>query len=144
MAGGIADRILIIDRTLSQQQVFELMCAADAAVSIPAADQRSSSVLEAALAGCRLLLSDIAPYREMVRDGLAADLLTEPVSRSLAEALRQVRPDEASLLANQAFIRAHERGADKAAALEQIYRELAAGHAVPARAAVVRRGSRGW
>jgi len=144
MAGGIADRILIIDRTLSQQQVFELMCAADAAVSIPAADQRSSSVLEAALAGCRLLLSDIAPYREMVRDGLAADLLTEPVSRSLAEALRQVRADEASLLANQAFIRAHERGADKAAALEQIYRELAAGHAAPARAAVVRRGSRGW
>jgi hypothetical protein len=117
--------MLIVDRTLSQRQVFGLMCAADVAVSVPAADQRSSSVLEAALAGCRLLLSDIAPYREMVRDGLAADLLGEPVGRSLAGALRRVRPDQAARLANAGFISTCERGADKAAALEQIYRELA-------------------
>jgi len=123
-AEAVAGRMLIIDRTLSQQRVFELLCAADVAVSIPAADQRSSSVLEAALAGCRLLLSDIAPYREMVRDGLAADLLTEPVGGSLAEALRHGRPDRPGLLANQEFIRAHECGADKLAALEQTYREL--------------------
>jgi glycosyltransferase involved in cell wall biosynthesis len=102
------------------------MCAADVAVSVPAGDQRSSSVLEAALAGCRLLLSDIAPYREMVRDGLTADLLAEPVSHSLADALRQVRPDKAGQLANAEFIRVHEHGADKAAALAQIYRELRA------------------
>jgi hypothetical protein len=101
------------------------MCAADVAVSVPAADQRSSSVLEAALAGCRLLLSDIAPYREMVGDGLAADLLAEPVAGSLADALRRVRPDEAAGLANSGFILAHERGADKVAALVGIYRELA-------------------
>ncbi len=143
-AEAVADRILIIDRTLSQQRVFELMCAADVAVSIPAADQRSSSVLEAALAGCRLLLSDIAPYREMVRDGLAADLLTEPVSRSLAEALRHVRPDRTRLLANQEFIRAHERGADKVATLEQTYRELRVCPGRPGvRRAAVSRGSRG-
>ena len=37
-------------------------------MSVPAGDQRSSSVLEAALAGCRLLLSDIPPYRELVRE----------------------------------------------------------------------------
>jgi glycosyltransferase involved in cell wall biosynthesis len=122
--GDLAHRMLIVDRTLSQRQVFGLMCAADVAVSVPAADQRSSSVLEAALAGCRLLLSDIAPYREMVRDGLAADLLGEPVGRCLADALRRVRPDQAGRLANVEFISACERGADKAAALEQIYREL--------------------
>ena len=85
---------------MSQRQVFGLMCAADVAVSVPSADQRSSSVLEAALAGCRLLLSDIAPYREMVRDGLAADLLGEPVGCCLAGALRRVRPDQAARLAN--------------------------------------------
>jgi glycosyltransferase involved in cell wall biosynthesis len=128
-AGAVAGRMMIIERTLSQRQVFGLMCAADAAVSVPAADQRSSSVLEAALAGCRLLLSDIAPYRELVRDGLAADLLSEPVELSLARALRRVRrdPDEAAREANRAFITAHERGADKVAALEQIYRELLRG-----------------
>jgi hypothetical protein len=62
----------------------------------------------------------------MVRDGLAAELLAEPVGHSLAGALRLVRPDPALALANAGFIRAHERGADKAAALEQIYRELRA------------------
>jgi glycosyltransferase involved in cell wall biosynthesis len=124
-AGAAADRMVIIDRTLGQREAFELMCAADVAVSVPAADQRSSSVLEAALAGCRLLLSDIAPYREMVGDGLAADLLAEPVAGSLADALRRVRPDEAAGLANSGFILAHERGADKVAALVGIYRELA-------------------
>jgi hypothetical protein len=123
-AAAVADRVLVVDRTLSQQRVFELMCAADAAVSIPAADQRSSSILEAALAGCRLLLSDIAPYQEMVRDGLAADLLAEPVGRSLADALLRVRAGQRGPRGNQDFIQAHERGADKVAALEQIYREL--------------------
>jgi hypothetical protein len=95
-------------------------------VSVPAADQRSSSVLEAALAGCRLLLSDIAPYREMVRDGLAADLLAEPVGPALAEALRQARPDAAARAANAEFVRVHEHGADKTAALDRAYRELRA------------------
>jgi glycosyltransferase involved in cell wall biosynthesis len=124
-AAAPGNRMLIVERTLGQPEVFGLMCAADVAVSVPAADQRSSSVLEAALAGCRLLLSDIAPYREMARDGLAAELLAEPVGRSLADALRRVRPDEAGRAANVEFIRAHERGADKAAALERVYRELA-------------------
>lgn len=142
-AGEIAGRTLIIDRTLGQREVFELMCAADAAISIPAADQRSSSVLEAALAGCRLLLSDIAPYREMVREGLAAELLAEPVSHSLAEAMRHVQQEETSLVANQEFIRTRERGADKAAALVRVYRELLAGRDVPTRAAAVSRRSRG-
>jgi glycosyltransferase involved in cell wall biosynthesis len=125
-AAPVAGQVLIIDRVLRPGEVFELMCAADVAVSVPAADQRSSSVLEAALAGCRLLLSDIAPYREMVRDGLGATLLAEPVRRSLAEALPRVRPGDQAAAgdANQAFVRAHEHGAAKIAALEQIYRRV--------------------
>jgi glycosyltransferase involved in cell wall biosynthesis len=125
-ASPMAGQVLIVDRVLRPGEVFELMCAADAAVSVPAADQRSSSVLEAALAGCRLLLSDIAPYREMVRDGLTATLLAEPVRRSLGEVLPQVRPGDRAAVAdaNQAFIRAHERGAAKIAALEQIYHRV--------------------
>jgi glycosyltransferase involved in cell wall biosynthesis len=123
-AGVGADRTVIIDRTLSQLEVFGLMSAADVAVSIPPADQRSSSVLEAALAGCRLLLSDIAPYREMAGDGLAAGLLAEPVEHSLTDALGRTRPDPARARANADFIRTREREAEKTAALEQIYREL--------------------
>ena len=45
-----------------------------------------------ATAGCRLLLSDIAPYREMVRDGLTATLLAGPVRRALAETLPGATP----------------------------------------------------
>ena len=46
-------------------------------------------------------------------------------------------------IANQEFIRTHERGADKAAALVRVYRELLAGRDAPARAAAVSRRSRG-
>lgn len=122
---GSCDRMVVVDGTLSPLQVFGLMSAADVAVSVPAADQRSSSVLEAALAGCRLLLSDIAPYRELARDGLAAELLAEPVTESLADAL--ARPAPSGRAANRAFILAREHGAEKAAALEQIYRDLVQG-----------------
>jgi len=117
-------RILIVDRPLSSRQTFELMCASDAAVSVPTGDQRSSSVLEAALAGCHLLLSDIAPYRELVGDGLVADLMAEPIVASLAARLRQASRDPASQHANREFVLAREHGADKLAELELIYRKL--------------------
>lgn len=123
-AGPVADRVLIVEHPLTPRQVFELMCAADLAVSIPPADQRSSSVLEAALAGCCLLLSDIAPYREMVSEGLAAQLLTEPIGDTLADALLHARADETTRRTNRDFVWAHERGRDKVAALEQTYGRL--------------------
>jgi glycosyltransferase involved in cell wall biosynthesis len=123
-ATSIRDRMLIVERTLPPEQTFELMCASDIAVSIPAGDQRSSSVLEAALAGCRLLLSDIAPYHEMINDGIAADLLPEPVTTSLAEHLRRVSADGVSRRNNQQFILAREHGAINLRRLETIYRQL--------------------
>jgi len=119
-----AERILVVPGTLGPQQAFRLMCASDIAVSVPAADQRSSSVLEAALAGCRLLLSDIPPYRELVAEGLAADLVAEPLTATLAGLLVQATPDLAAQRRNREFILGHERGAEKAAALDGIYRQL--------------------
>ncbi|MFI5068148.1 MAG: hypothetical protein ACHP9Z_29785, partial [Streptosporangiales bacterium] len=83
-----------------------------------------SSVLEAALAGCRLLLSDIPPYRELVAEGLAADLVAEPLTATLAGLLVQATPDLAAQRRNREFILGHERGAEKAAALDGIYRQL--------------------
>ena len=123
-AGGLQDRILIVDRALSPDQTFELMRASDVAVSIPADDQRSSSVLESALAGCHIILSDLGPYQEMVSDGLAADLIAEPIVRTLAQHLRTASADEVSRRENREFILAHENGADKVAALERMYRHL--------------------
>ncbi len=125
-ASTLGDRLLIVERTLTPEQTFELMCASDIAVSIPPSDQRSSSVLEAALAGCRLLLSRIAPYQEMISDGLAADLVPEPVRTSLTELLRRASVDEASRRTNLRFILTQEHGAIKAAVLEGIYRQLSA------------------
>jgi len=123
-ADGLADRVLIVECALSPHRTFELMCASDVAVSIPAGDQRSSSVLEAALAGCRIVLSDIEPYREMVSDGLEADLLAEPVGDALAGLLRNASNCEASRRHNREFILAREDGAAKLAELERIYRLL--------------------
>jgi glycosyltransferase involved in cell wall biosynthesis len=123
-ASAIRDRILILEEPLTPKETFEIMCASDVAVSIPAGDQRSSSVLEAALAGCRLLLSDIAPYREMISDGLAADLLSEPVTSSLTEHLRRVTTSESIIRSNKQFILAKENGATKACELDGIYRKL--------------------
>ena len=123
-ASPIRDRVLILERPLTPKETFEVMCANDVAVSIPAGDQRSSSVLEAALAGCRLLLSDIAPYREMISDGLAADLLSEPVTSSLTEHLRRVTTNESISRSNKQFILTSEHGAIKACELDAIYRKL--------------------
>lgn len=122
---GAAGRVLLVERPLTPWQTFALMCASDIAVSVPRADQRSCSVLEAALAGCHLLLSDIEPYREMAADGLAVDLLPEPIAAALADRLRTAAPDPASQRRNREFIHEREHGAEKAAALQRIYRNLA-------------------
>ena len=112
-ASAFQHRMLVVDRTLSPGETFEIMCASDVAVSIPTGDQRSSSVLEAALAGCELLLSDIAPYREMVSDGLLAELIAEPIVSTLSGRLRRVSPGAPGRRRNQRFILAHENGAAK-------------------------------
>ncbi|MFI7299460.1 glycosyltransferase family 4 protein [Streptomyces sp. NPDC050121] len=125
-AQELAGRVVVIDRPLGQDEMFSLMRASDAAISVPQADQRSSSVLEAAAAGCRLLLSDIAPYRELVADGLSADLLPDPLVGSLADALSSVGPlDAADSLTNRQLIGRAERGSLKVAELEQLYRDVA-------------------
>lgn len=120
----LAGRVLVVERTLSHQQTFEMMCASDVAVSVPPEDQHSYSVLEAALAGCRLLLSDIPPYREMLSSGLAADLLAEPIACNLAQRLREAFPDELAQRSNREYIVTHEHGAAKLAIHEQIFRRL--------------------
>jgi glycosyltransferase involved in cell wall biosynthesis len=123
-ASAIRDRCIVLTDPLTPKETFEVMCASDIAVSIPVGDQRSSSVLEAALAGCRLVLSDIAPYREMISDGLAADLLAEPVTSSLTEHLRGVTTDESVSRSNKQFILTKEHGAVKAGEIDLIYRTL--------------------
>ena len=120
----LAERVLIVERTLSQQQTFEVMCASDIAVSVPPEDQHSYSVLEAALAGCRLLLSDIPPYREMISSGLAASLLVEPIVRELTQGLLGAFPDESARRRNREYIVTHEHGDAKLAIHEQIFRQL--------------------
>jgi glycosyltransferase involved in cell wall biosynthesis len=124
---ALAGRVLVVEQLLSPQQTFDLMCASDIAVSVPRGDQRSSSVLEAALAGCRLLLADIPPYRELVAQGLVADLLREPITTSLADALSRASADPAGQHANREFVAGQERGSAKTAELEHLYRQLAAG-----------------
>lgn len=60
----------------------------------------------------------------MISDGLAANLLSEPVTSSLAEHLRRVTTDESISRSNKQFIMAKEHGAIKASELDAIYRKL--------------------
>ncbi|TDU03432.1 glycosyltransferase involved in cell wall biosynthesis [Streptomyces sp. 846.5] len=121
----LADRITVIDHLLGQAELFALMRASQVAVSVPHADQRSSSVLEAAAAGCRLLLGDIPPYRELVADGLHADLLPDPLPATLADALTAATPlPRAQRLANRDLISRTERGSAQINQLEHLYRDM--------------------
>ncbi|WP_354637090.1 glycosyltransferase family 4 protein [Kitasatospora camelliae] len=118
-------RAVLIEETLGQGEVFALMRASQFAISVPGSDQRSSSVLEAAAAGCRLLLSDIAPYRELAADGLLTHPLPDPLEASLADALARARPLTADeRRANREVIARTERGSVKIAQLERLYRDL--------------------
>ncbi|MFJ3235807.1 glycosyltransferase family 4 protein [Streptomyces sp. NPDC086787] len=125
-AEDVAGRMAIIDQPLGHAETFGLMRASDAVISVPQADQRSSSVLEAAAAGCRLLLSHIAPYQELVAEGLRADLLPEPLVGSLADVLSSTGPlDAIDRRVNRKLIEQAERGSLKVAELERLYRDVA-------------------
>jgi glycosyltransferase involved in cell wall biosynthesis len=118
------DRIVVMERTLSRDETFSLMCASDVVVSVPPEDQHSFSVLEAALAGPQILLSDIPPNRQMTDDGLAADLLKEPITDVLAQALRAVRPDESARFRNRQYILSNEHGGKRLVEHERLFRSL--------------------
>ncbi|MEV6209745.1 glycosyltransferase family 4 protein [Kitasatospora sp. NPDC051914] len=121
-----AGRAILIEQPLSHAEMFGLMRASHFAISVPRSDQRSSSVLEAAAAGCRLLLSDIAPYRELAADGLLTDPLHDPLEATLADALTHAQPLTADdRRANRELIGQTERGSVKIAQLERLYRDLA-------------------
>jgi len=127
-AARLSGRVRVIDQVLSQREIFDLMTVSAIAVSVPSGDQRSSSVLEAAAAGCRLLLADIPPYREMVAGDLVADLLAEPVTDHLAAALKTAEPpDPETRRRNLELVSRAERGSYKVAELVTIYRELISG-----------------
>lgn len=94
---------------LTKAELADLFAAADLMVSIPAADQRSTTVLEATASGVGLILSDIPPYRELVDLGVGATLLREPVGPELMAALAvagKIDPELAER--NRNLMRVHE------------------------------------
>ncbi|MFI7577238.1 glycosyltransferase family 4 protein [Micromonospora sp. NPDC049497] len=126
-AEQLPERVTLVPRTLTPAETFALMCASDVVVSVPRSDQRSSSVLEAALAGCRLLLADLPPYRELRADGLVADLVAEPLAPRLADALRAVGPlAPAQRSTNADLIQATETWSRQVSAMQGLYRRLCA------------------
>ncbi len=93
-----------------RSEFHTLLAGVDCVVSIPAADQRSTAVLEAIAIGARVLLSDIAVYRELLVDGADVDILGEPVLEALTLAFRSLKPmPPAAREANQLWARTHER-----------------------------------
>lgn len=88
-AAARGSAITFIDGPLSPTEYAELLRASDVAVSVPQADQRSSSVLEALACGTTVLLSDLAPYRELAEDGYHVRIVREPLETELTRWLRQ-------------------------------------------------------
>ncbi|WP_200210540.1 glycosyltransferase family 4 protein [Micromonospora coerulea] len=128
LAAALPGRVTVVRRTLSPRETFALMCASDVAVSVPRSDQRSSAVLEAALAGCRLLLADLPPYRELLADGLVADLVGEPLRTGLAGLLRTAGPlPPTDQRANRRFIETSETWSRQVSAMQSHYRRLTVG-----------------
>lgn len=98
-----------VDRTLDPAQYRALVGASDVAVSIPVADQRSSSVLEALGMGLTVVGADLPAYRELVQDGFALRLVGDPIAATLARWLAQpylLTPAEAE--GNVALVEAGE------------------------------------
>lgn len=111
---------------VTHDHMFALMCASDLAVSAPQHDQRSTSVLEAALAGCRLLLSDIPVYREIRDDGMCTALLPPPVADNLETELRTAnRPSDVQLRRTRRFLQEHERWSTQVRVVSRYYQLLA-------------------
>jgi glycosyltransferase involved in cell wall biosynthesis len=121
-----AGRCTIIDRQLAQSDYAELLSSSDGAVSIPAADQRSSSVLEALAVGATVVGSAIDPYRELQADGFAIDLIPEPVERSLTDWLRRMEPiSEERRAANIKLISLNESRDEQYRKIESRLQQLA-------------------
>lgn len=78
----------------SKAELADLFAAADAIVSAPTHDQRSTAVLEAIASGRTVLLSDIPAYREVRGDGAQVNILSEPLVPSLTEALLDIGPGQ--------------------------------------------------
>ncbi|RKN45475.1 glycosyltransferase family 4 protein [Micromonospora endolithica] len=121
----LPERLTLVERTLPPADVFRLMRASDLAVSIPRWDQRSSAVLEAALAGCRLLLADLPAYHELLADGLVAELVTEPVADHLPGMFRAAAPlPPAEQLHNRHFIETSELWSRQVEVMRELYRRV--------------------
>ncbi|MGW5559192.1 glycosyltransferase family 4 protein [Micromonospora sp. NPDC003944] len=125
LAASLPGRVTVLDRSLSPEDTFRLMRASEVSISVPRFDQRSCTVLEAALAGCRLLLADLPPYREMVEDGLVADIVGGPSEAALAEQFLAARPLEPPLQdRNRHFIETSESWSRQVSVVQECYQRL--------------------
>ena len=119
--GGVA-RIHRTDEALTvprqpHDDLLELFAAADAVISVPRADQRSTTVLEAIASGAPVLLADLPTYRELADDGASVTLLAEPLVESLTDALRSLDKVGIRVGANREWARMRE---DRRALFDEI------------------------
>lgn len=122
LAERTPETITLIQRLLGVREMATLFRAADVAVSVPRADQRSSTVLEAVASGLAVLLSDIPAYRELREDGAAVSLLPEPIEATLARHLDDLpAPGQADPDRNSGFIAGGERWATQAGKVAALY-----------------------
>lgn len=89
---GIADRVIFHGR-LEQAEVIEHMQRADCFVNIADMEGLPNAVLEAMACGLPVVLSDIAPHRELIEEGIQGALCDGKSPDSVAGALARVLGD---------------------------------------------------
>ncbi len=103
---GVKDRVFIIRRMLSEEEMNILYNASDVIISVPSHDQLSSCVVEAMLVGKPIIGNKLVDdYREYLKD-LA--FLVQPEATSISNALSKIffEKENTEKLAREAMIRA--------------------------------------
>ena len=126
MVSDLRESVTLLEQPIPVPDMASLLRASDIVVAIPLNDQRSSSALEAIASGKRVILSDIAPNREIAAEGAVVTLVGDPVEDELCRELAEpTLLDDESLRANLAFIEKFESWHNQLDRIVQVYTEVA-------------------
>lgn len=78
-------RITLIEGFLGQHEMAQYLCAGDVAISLPASDQLSSSILEALACGCLPMIANLPAY-DSVRDAFPHVVVSDFRVESIVDA----------------------------------------------------------
>ncbi|MFC1557961.1 glycosyltransferase family 4 protein [candidate division KSB1 bacterium] len=89
-SAGIDDKIVFINKHISQNEMGEFLSFSDIYINILTHDQRGLSILEAMAAGCIPAVNNLPAYREFIKDGVNGIIFDSEEPVYIAERLYYV------------------------------------------------------